>query len=149
MIRRYVLGSAIGVALALVAPADTFASAKIIHVASVLAKEVRPNPPSSEDEAARWHGRTGSRPMVLRLQQPATPAAADPRVITYCPQATLAPDVSYDGSSGTVTAGTFYLPSDQMFGSRIFYQKPAWDSDRFRQPTGWVGPPTLWASHMR
>ena len=149
MIRCYAAIGAVGVALTLVAPTSTVASAKIIHVASVLAKEAVPNPPGGEDEAAGWHGKSDSRPMVIRLQQPATPPAAAPRVNAYCPQAATAPAASYAGSSDAVTAGTFYLPSDQMFGARIFYQKPAWDSDRFLQPTGWAGPPNLWDSHIR
>lgn len=150
MISTRSLASALCLTLTLPVPSTAFAGAKFIHVQAALAKEDRPNPPSGEDEAARWHGHSDSVPKILRLQLPAAPVLSVPRVAYVdCP---LSPPAQignvYDGMDA-VTAGTFYGSPDHTFGSRIFYQKPAWDTSRLLPNYGWSERPSLWVSHIR
>jgi len=127
------------------------AHVKIIHVPAVLAAETIPNPPANEDEAAKWQGAKADWPHILRLRRANEPVPiAMPLpferyvhvhvLVTYCepeivPPAPVGPD-------------TFYNPVDQVYGGRIYFQKPAWDSANFLPQAGWSEHRELWTSKV-
>lgn len=123
-----------------------FAKAKIIHVPDVLNAAPVPNPPAGEDEAAGLRGRAEGLPKVLRLQRAVkvvVPQPASPE-----PGSAIA-DCAVPGAATTQAANPFYAPADLIYGSRIAFPTPAWDSARFLPTAGWSGQPGIWASHVR
>jgi len=120
------------------------ASAKIIHVPSALGVGNVPNPPASEDEAAGMRGSAEGMPRVIRLMGSMSakhrlmPAAVGSIMLAAepCP---AAEEVTW----------SFYSAEDAVYGSRIVFPVPAWDSSRFLPAAGWSERPWLWASHGR
>jgi len=147
-----------GLILALLAlPASAaLANAKFIHIPKGQASEALPNAPASEDEASGWRGQARRLPHVLRLQSASAPVRAAP---TPAPAPTAA--IVECGNSGVLdrirtstyggiaprTAG-FYTPADALYGGKIAFPTPAWDSRRFLATAGWSERPGLWASHL-
>jgi hypothetical protein len=144
---------------------------KIIHVPDAIGPNaVTPSIPPSEEEASKpsiwWppalHGKTkgiaarathapsyGSSSVTVIVQQGVRVCEPAPYLVRdYIPGLYSRPNAGlFGGGIFPIGPETFYDPTDFIFASRIYYQRPLWDSDYFLPRAGWSERPQLWASH--